>query len=197
VRVVVRELIEWGDALLAAIPGGTGRIVRGFFFKVRMRSAGPGLRIGLGSTVQGERAISIGANCHFGRSNMLFAEGGALKIGDCLNTNSRVVLNASVSGSITIGDNVLIGPNVIIRSASHRFDDPDELIRNQGHISGPITIGSDVWLAANVVVLPNVTIGDGAVVAAGAVVTRDVVPRAIVAGVPARQIGTRGQKGGI
>jgi galactoside O-acetyltransferase len=101
-----------------------------------------------------------------------------------------------VSGSITIGDDVLIGPNVVIRSASHRFADPLDLIRNHGHISGPIIIGSDVWLAANVVVLPNVTIGDGAVIAAGAVVTRAVAPLAIVAGVPARQIGTRGQNGG-
>lgn len=190
--ILAQELKEWFDAIVFAVPGGLGRALRGAFYGARMQSCGPGLRLGVGGMIAGTAAMQIGAYCHFGRGNTILAEGGALIIGDRLRTNGSVTINASVAGSIQIGDDVLIGPNVVIRSASHRFDDPARLIGAQGHSGGRIQIGSDVWLAANVVVLPNVTIGAGAVVAAGAVVTHDVPPLAVVAGVPARHIGLRG-----
>jgi galactoside O-acetyltransferase len=192
--ILARELKEWFDAIVFALPGGLGRALRGALYGALMQSCGPGLRIGLGGAIAGTAAMQIGAHCYFGRCNTILAGGGALTIGDRLRTNGSVTINASVAGSIQIGDDVLIGPNVVIRSASHRFDEPGRLIGAQGHSGGRIQIGSDVWLAANVVVLPNVTIGAGAVVAAGAVVTRDVPPLAVVAGVPARQIGLRGDR---
>jgi acetyltransferase-like isoleucine patch superfamily enzyme len=61
-----------------------------------------------------------------------------------------------------------------------------------GGIAKPVVIEEDVWIAANAIILPGVRLGRGAVVAAGAVVTRDVLPFQVVAGVPARQIGHRG-----
>ena len=84
---------------------------------------------------------------------------------------------------VCIGDNVMIGPNVLISTVSH----PTSPMERRAHMSfaKPITIGSDVWIGGNAVILPGITIGDNAIVAAGAVVTHDVAPNCIVAGVPA------------
>lgn len=89
-----------------------------------------------------------------------------------------------------IGDHVLIAPGCFITDHSHGHAQ-DALISRQGGKCRPVRIGNDVWLGAHAVVLPGVTIGDGAVVGAGAVVTRNVAPGSIVAGVPARPIGSR------
>ncbi len=74
---------------------------------------------------------------------------------------------------------------MVINSGDHNYSDPILPIGGQGHNAGPITIGSDVWLGAHCVILRDVKVGDGAVVAAGAVVVDDVPPRTVVAGVPA------------
>ena len=87
-------------------------------------------------------------------------------------------------GGIYIGDNVLIGHNVVLATLNH-----NENPQKRGNlIPAPIKIGNDVWIGSNVTVTPGVTIGDNAIVAAGAVVTRDVEENTIVAGVPARYI---------
>lgn len=87
---------------------------------------------------------------------------------------------------VTIGDNVFIGPNCGIYTINHALL-PDQ--RNAGVMkAAPVTIGNDVWLAADVKVLPGVTIGDGAVIGAGSVVTRDIPPRVLAAGNPCRVI---------
>jgi acetyltransferase-like isoleucine patch superfamily enzyme len=95
-----------------------------------------------------------------------------------------------VSQSVRIGDKVLIAPGCFITDHSHRRQ-AGQYIADQGCDVAPVVLGDDVWLGAGVVVLPGVTIGTGAIVAAGAVVNRSVEPMAIVAGVPARAIGTR------
>ncbi|MBY0099492.1 sugar O-acetyltransferase [Mesobacillus maritimus] len=85
-------------------------------------------------------------------------------------------------GGITIGDGVLIGHNVVLATLNH---DIDPRKRSTLH-PAPISIGQDVWIGANATVVPGVTIGDGAIIAAGAVVTKDVPPNVIVGGVPAK-----------
>lgn len=92
---------------------------------------------------------------------------------------------------ITIGDNVMIGPNTIINSGSHRFVNPKELIRNQGHDKAPIVICNNVFIGGNVFILPGVTIGEGAVVGAGSIVTKNVEPNTVVVGNPAKIIKRR------
>lgn len=89
-------------------------------------------------------------------------------------------------GGVTIGDNSLIGHNVVLATLNH---DLAAGHRRDMHPS-PIQIGKNVWIGANATVLPGVTIGDSAVIAAGAVVTRDVPENTVVGGVPARQIKT-------
>ena len=86
---------------------------------------------------------------------------------------------------IRIGNNCLIGPDVGIYTAGHRLEPEGRTLDVYGM---PITIGNDVWIGGNSTILPGVTIGDGAVVAAGAVVTKDVEPNTIVGGVPAKVI---------
>ena len=87
-------------------------------------------------------------------------------------------------GGITIDDGALIGHNAVLATLNHN---PDPEKRNN-LLPAPIHIGKRVWLGANVTVLPGVTIGDNAIVAAGAVVTKDVQPNTVVGGVPAKLI---------
>lgn len=86
-------------------------------------------------------------------------------------------------GGISIGDDVMIGPKVNLVSAGHPTDPAQ---RRNGIVTKPIVIGNNVWIGAAATILPGVTIGDNAVVAAGAVVSRNVPANTIAAGVPAR-----------
>lgn len=86
-------------------------------------------------------------------------------------------------GGIFIGDEVLIGHNVVLATVNHALDPFD-----RHNIYRPIHIGNRVWIGSNAVITQGVRIGDGAVVAAGAVVNRDVAPNTVVGGVPARLI---------
>ena len=84
---------------------------------------------------------------------------------------------------IHIGNNCLIGPDVGIYTAGHRLQPEGRTLDGYGI---PITIGNDVWVGGHSVILPGVVIGDGAVIAAGSVVTSNVVPRTLAAGNPAK-----------
>lgn len=102
----------------------------------------------------------------------------------------RVFVNAGCKfqdqGGITIGDDVLIGQNVVIATLNHAMD-PD----SRGDMNPkPVCIGNKVWIGANATLLPGVSIGEGAIVAAGAVVSKDVPARTVVGGVPAKVIKT-------
>lgn len=85
-------------------------------------------------------------------------------------------------GGIIIGDGTLIGHNVVLATINHDLDPQ----KRGDNILAPIIIGKRVWIGASATILPGVRIGDGAVVAAGAVVTKDVPERVVVGGVPAR-----------
>lgn len=89
---------------------------------------------------------------------------------------------------ITFGDYCMLGPNVTFTTFSLPSD--PKLRINAEEYTAPITVGSNVWFASNCVILPGVTIGDGAVVAAGAVVRTDVPENSVVAGVPAKVVKT-------
>lgn len=95
-------------------------------------------------------------------------------------------------GGLEIGSNVMMGPHVIITTANHVFSNLNIPMRVQGLVNKKVIIGDDVWVGANVVILPGVTIGNGSIIAAGAVVSKDVSSQVIVGGVPAREIKRRG-----
>jgi serine acetyltransferase len=95
-------------------------------------------------------------------------------------------LHIDLGARVTIGDRVHFGQEVMLLTMDHEFGTPDE--RCGRLTSAPIRIEDGVWLASRVTILPGVTVGCGSVVAAGAVVTRDVPPNSMVGGVPARLI---------
>ena len=112
---------------------------------------------------------------------------------DC-GINTRVGRNVFINsgccfqdqGGIEIGDDVLIGHMVVLATLNHEL----EPSRRESLLPEPIRIGNRVWIGSHSTILPGVTVGDGAVVAAGAVVTRDVPPNTVVAGVPAKVVKT-------
>lgn len=130
-------------------------------------------------------ALTISAQCRLGRDVYLETNGGRITIGRHVRINMGCVLVSYAS--ITIGDNCLIGEYVSIRDANHGTA-PTSPMRLQPHTSAPITIGHNVWIGRGAVVLRGVTVGDGAVIAANSVVTRDVAPGWLVAGAPARSV---------
>ncbi len=112
-----------------------------------------------------------------------------LKLGKRVSVGVGTVMVAH--GGIEIGDRVMIGPLCYITAGSHVHDRIDLPMVDQGLRGQGVRIEDDVWIGAGVIVLDKVTIHKGAIIGAGAVVTRDVPPRAIVAGVPARAMRER------
>lgn len=134
------------------------------------------LRLGPGAAISPNATFSNATRIHAGRN---------LRLG------ARTALWAGPSrGEIRIGNDVLFGPDVLVTAANYRINDGHP-VTDQLMDEADVIIGDDVWLAAKVVVLPGVTIGDGAVIGAGSVVNRDVPSMAIAAGVPARVLGQR------
>ena len=112
-----------------------------------------------------------------------------------LGARSQIGHNARIDHDVVIGEDVLMGPEVVMMSAGHAFADPAIPINQQGETPRrPVRIGNDVWIGTRAVIMPGVQVGNGAVIGATSVVTRDVPPLAVVAGVPARVIRMRGKQ---
>ena len=100
--------------------------------------------------------------------------------------NSGIGENSILYGPVYIGDDVMMGPEIIIYTQNHEFSSLDKPMRLQGYQDvKPVIIGNDVWIGGRVIILPGVQIGNGAVIGAGAVVTKNVPQYAVVAGNPA------------
>lgn len=109
---------------------------------------------------------------------------GDVIIGD----HTRIGLHNTIIGPVTIGSHVNLAQGITITALNHNFDNPEKRIDEQGVSTAPVILGDDIWIGANAVVLPGVSIGNHSVVAAGAVVTKDVPPHSLVAGIPAKII---------
>ncbi len=160
---VLREVIKGWGYLLAFITGGN------FVRRARLRKIGKNVKISPTAFLK-------------------FPE--MIEIGDDTFINHLCSIWASPQGPIFIGKNVLLGPCVSIISSNHGIA-ADQLVREQPGRDAPIHIGNDVWIGANCVITAGVTLADGVVVGAGAVVTRDLPAMSICGGVPARVIGYR------
>ncbi len=106
---------------------------------------------------------------------------GDVVIGD----HTRIGIHNTIIGPVTIGSHVNLAQGITVTALNHNFDDTTKRIDEQGIATKPVVISDDVWIGANAVILPGVTIGRHVVVAAGAVVTKDVPDNTIVGGVPA------------
>lgn len=101
---------------------------------------------------------------------------------------TRIGLHNTIIGPVTIGNHVNLAQGITVTALNHNFADPNKRIDEQGVSTTPVVIEDDIWIGANAVILPGVTIGHHSVVAAGAVVTKNVPPHSLVAGVPAKVI---------
>ena len=109
---------------------------------------------------------------------------GDVEIGDY----TRIGLHNTIIGPVKIGSHVNLAQGITVTALNHNFSDADKRIDEQGVRTNPVTIEDDVWIGTNAVILPGITIGTHSVIAAGAVVTKDVPPHSLVAGVPAKVI---------
>ena len=153
-----------------------------------------GHRFGGGVFVSPEATVSC-KSLALGDGTVVASEaqlGGDVAFGaDC-----TVNAGATVRGKVTAGDGVRVASHAQVIGFNHGFDDPEVPIFKQPHHSRGVSLGDDVWIGANAVVLDGVAVGSHAIVAAGAVVTRDVPAWAIVGGNPARVIRFRPRPGG-
>ena len=101
---------------------------------------------------------------------------------------TRIGLHNTIIGPVTIGSHVNLAQGITVTALNHNFEDTEKRIDEQGVSTNQVTIGDDIWIGANAVILPGVSIGHHSVIAAGAVVTKDVPPHSLVAGVPAKII---------
>ncbi len=148
--------------------------------------------------------VTLGANCDLGPGVLVETGGGQVTLGNDCSLGAGVVLAAYGNrieldrwvhvgpyttlyghGGVTIGEGTLIAMHCRILSSNHTVAPQGTFIRSQPDILLPTKIGRDVWLGAGVTVLGGVSIGDGCVVGAGSVVTRDLPPGAIAYGTPA------------
>lgn len=132
-----------------------------------------------------QRLTDNGIGENFGMFPPFYTDCGKnIKIGNNVFINSCCQFQDQ--GGITIGDGTLVGPKTVIATINHALDPKDRASMTPSAVH----IGKNVWIGASAVILPGVTIGDGAVIAAGAVVTKNVPKNAVVAGVPAKVIKT-------
>lgn len=175
--------------LFAWIPTPLGTALRLVAYRALFESCGS-VRFAPHVTLLACRNMRLGNGVRIGSGCHVTAGEGSLEMGENTALSPGVHVGAD-GGRIVMGRHVAVGPYTVIRAANHRYDRCDVPIMQQGHAHGEIIIEDDVWIAANCTITPNVRIGRGAIVGAGAVVTRDVAAYSIVAGVPARCIGRR------
>ena len=137
--------------------------IKHFFFCLNFKHLGKNSRFAFPLIIENKENVSIGNNTGIGAYVHMWGSGG-----------------------INIGNNVLIAAHCCITSLNHDYH--NTLIRNGEIIKRKVTIEDDVWLGYNTIVLPGITIGKGAVIGAGSVVTSDIPPYAIAVGNPAKVI---------
>jgi acetyltransferase-like isoleucine patch superfamily enzyme len=130
-----------------------------------------------------------GASVLLGAHVWFFGPRETRRRGVAIGRNSRINRDCTldIRSGLTIGDNVSISPEVMILGGSHDYNDPSWRYVD----TGPVTIEDYVWIGSRATILPGVTVGRGAVVAVGSVVTKNVAPMTVVAGVPAKPIAIR------
>jgi acetyltransferase-like isoleucine patch superfamily enzyme len=151
----------------------------------RGAQVGAKTRIGPNARIDRPWTLSLGVRCEIeaGVWFKVVADDAVCRVGDFAFFGRGAELD--IAQRVEIGDRVMIAPGTFITDHQHQIF-AEEGIGDQGCRSAPVIIEAGAWLGAHCVVLPGVRIGRGAVVGAGAIVTRDVPPEAIVAGIPAR-----------
>lgn len=203
--------------LLSILFGRLFMLIRGMFCKIGFKKSGRIVFIGKNVKIKSKGHITSGSGltiedgCHInalcrggveigdnfslGRNSIIECTGVIRELGESLKIGNDVGIAAnafiSVRGNVSIGSSTIFGPGVKLFSENHIFSDINTPIYLQGAERKGISIGEDCWLGANVVVLDGVHIGNHCVVAAGAVVNKDLPDYSIAGGVPAKIISAR------
>ncbi len=156
----------------------------------RGAQVGPSSYIAIQALLREHRRIVVGSHTSIGRHVELHPQGGFIRIGNDCSVHNFVTMFGA--GGITIGDDCRIATGVLIVAFNHRFDDAARPIRTQSITTRGVIVESDVWIGARVILLDGVTVGQGSVIGAGSVVTRDVPRYSVVVGNPARVVSHRG-----
>lgn len=193
-------------------------LVRGALWKPRLGSSNGPLYVARGARFSNARHVHVGRDVkleelaevqglsrrgiHLG-DRVTIGRGASIRpssyygheLGEGLTVGAGTAIGAycwiGASGHVSIGCDVLLGPRVVIVPENHVFADSSRPIKEQGVERSDVVIEDDCWIGCNVTILAGVTIGRGSIVAAGAVVNRDVAPFSIVGGVPARVLSRR------
>lgn len=147
-------------------------------------------RVARGVRLHKRGRVRLAPGCELKQGVIIHAHRAPVSIGRRSQINPYTVIYGG--SGVTIGENVMIAPHCVLAAGNHDHRQLDQPMRDAPSISrGPIVIEDDAWVGAHCTITDGVTIGRGAVVGANSVVTRDVAPYTIVAGVPARVIGDR------
>jgi acetyltransferase-like isoleucine patch superfamily enzyme len=204
--------------LASALPGAPGLVLRRSMYRGLLARCGRGTVFGLGVQLRHPRSIEIGAgvviddHCAIdGRSDarpgivigdgtmiarnvQVSSKGGTIRIGERVGIGANSEIRAVGTNRLAIGDDVMIAPQCYIGGSVYHQDRLDMAIGEQGlDLRGGVTVGRGTWIGASAVIVDGVTVGEYAIVAAGAVVTRDVPDFGVVGGVPARLLRVRGE----
>jgi acetyltransferase-like isoleucine patch superfamily enzyme len=210
-RFVVYEILT---SLLGPMPGGIGFYLRKKFYPRLFKKAGTGLIIGRNVVIRHPQKIELGNNVTIddncvidgrgagpeglvlednviiNRNCMILAKSGPIRLGKRTSIGSNSVI-VSMDG-VELGEAVLMAGGCSISAGSYHFEDIDAPVMDQGAYSkGAIRIEAKSWLGTGVIVLDGVTIKQGAVIGAGAVVVKDIPKNAVAVGVPARVVKVR------
>lgn len=208
-----RYLLEHGlQTLVSWIPGPLGLVMRSVLYRPLLaKGSGSAYmesgvelfhmdNVYLGESVYVDRhtrlhgsvaRIELGAGTRVMRGAYLCSYVSNAKPGEGIVTGKNCWIGvqtvlAAGQGGVFLGDNVLIAANAVLACGNHDFEKLDLTTLDQEYYGRPIRVGNNVWIGAQTTILGGVTIGDHAVVAAGAVVNADVEPYTVVGGVPAR-----------
>lgn len=158
---------------------------------------GKGVTVGAGSVIDGlsRNGVTIGSGASIGPHVIIEATGVISNLGVGLVFGAGSGIGAfsfiGAAGGVEIGDNVIMGQRVSFHSENHNFSDPNVDIKFQGVSRQGIKIARNCWVGANVVFLDGVQVGEGCVIAAGAVLRGVYPPNSILAGVPAKVVRSR------
>lgn len=143
--------------------------------------------------VVARRDMKFGKGLHL-QPTVILRSARNIILGENVHINHNCVLQAGKKDAkIIIGDNTHLGPNVMVYAYNHAFQDLDKAICKQGYTENTVLIGRNAWIGSGCIVLAGVTIGEGAVVAAGSVVTKDIPAFSVCGGVPAKLIKMRNE----
>ena len=207
---------ELYKAMFMNADGWEAAKVRIEYYKKRFKSCGENIYIGKGVSIGNPEAISLGNNVCISDGATIIARSkdAAINIGNNVTICQRVYLDTERDDStinigndvyigtgtslfghmgLDIGDHCLLAQNISLTPYSHKFENPDDLIANQGGNCKKVTIGRDTYVGMNATILYSGDIGEGCVVGSGTVVVKPLEPYSIAVGNPARVLRKRGE----